>query len=369
MSQRLRRLLVIVEIRGALEMFARLLEKVPAQNADAVVLIGDLGKPWHRPAVPHAILRALGQSGRPAFWVPGRWDGPLRDYLAEPSSMEAAYSSLHALHGTAVYGPGDVLFAGMGGAIEDDPSAIPGEDVRITYPGWEVERRFKVLRTIDAQRQIFLFATSPAHKGLHTPGSEVLAELIKTYRPQLVIVAGEHPAQLLLGKTLVLCPGRGEIGSYALVDFPSMAASKRRLIEVSEASWLATVLAEAEAARSTSLPEQLGSRLKGVFRPSASLPESPEVRCPHVERDEREDAYMFEVALPGVERDAIDLELVGNELTISGDAGLGLRLEGRVALPESVDAEGIEARLVASTLRITAPKSRPPRHEDRVPVR
>jgi uncharacterized protein len=363
MSQRLRRLLVIVEIRGALGMFARLLEKVSAENADAVALIGDLRQPWHRPGLPRAILRALGQSGRPAFWVPGRWDGPLRDYLPEPSSMESTYPSLHGLHGLAVYGPGDVLFAGMGGAIDDDPSAIPGEEVRISYPGWEVERRFKVLRTIDAQRQVFLFAASPAHKGLHMPGSEVLAELIKTHRPQLVIVAGEHPAKLLLGKTLVLCPGRGEIGSYALVDFPSLAVSGRRLIEVKEESWFATVTAEAEAA------EQLGSRLKRVSRPSASVPAPPEVWSPHVECDEREDAYMLEVAVPGVERDAIDIELAGNELTIGADAGPGRRLERRVALPESVDAESVEARLVASTLRITAPKSRAPRREDRVPAR
>jgi HSP20 family molecular chaperone IbpA/Icc-related predicted phosphoesterase len=370
MSQQLRRLLVIVEIRGEVEMFARLLEKVSVENADAVVLIGDLGKPWHRPALPRAILRALGESGRPAFWVPGRWDGPLRDYLPEPSSMEPAFPMLHALHGTAVFGPGDVVFAGMGGAINDDPSAIPSEEILITYPGWEVERRFKVLRTLDAQQQVFLFATSPAHKGLHTSGSEVLATLIKTYRPQLVVVAGEHQAQVQLGKTLVLCPGLGEIGSYALVDFPKMAVCARRLIAVrEEESLLAKAMGEAEAASSESLPERLASRLKRVLGPSAPSGEQTDVWSPHIERDERDDAYVLEVALPGIEREAIDLELAGNELTISGDVGPGRRLDGRVAFPEPVDADAVEAKLVASTLRITAPKSGPPQHETRVAAR
>jgi Icc-related predicted phosphoesterase len=58
----------------------------------------------------------------------------------------------------------------------------------------------------------------PAHKGLREPGSELLAELIKTYNPRLALVGGAEPAQEDLARTLVVCPGRLDNGHYAVVD-------------------------------------------------------------------------------------------------------------------------------------------------------
>jgi len=92
------------------------------------------------------------------------------------------------------------------------------EEALVRYPGWEVEYRLKVIPEFDAPERIFLFTTPPAHKGLHEPGSEVLAELIKTYNPRLVIVAGEEPTNKELARTLIVCPGRLGHGQYAVVD-------------------------------------------------------------------------------------------------------------------------------------------------------
>ena len=75
------------------------------------------------------------------------------------------------------------------------------------------------------------FATQPAHKGLHGAGSETLAELINTYRPQLAVVAGNGVAETRLGRTLVVCPGRLEQGQYALIDLHELSVQARTLGE------------------------------------------------------------------------------------------------------------------------------------------
>ena len=81
-------------------------------------MVGDLGAPWSKPDTYRALFRALGESGLPAFWVPGQTDAPLGDYLRESSNMEVAYPLLRGVHGTAAIGPGHVLVAGMGGAVQ-----------------------------------------------------------------------------------------------------------------------------------------------------------------------------------------------------------------------------------------------------------
>jgi uncharacterized protein len=218
MTQRIRKLVAVAGIGGEVQVLEQLLAELPETGADAVAVVGDLGTAWSKADTYRAIFRALGEDERPTFWVPGPTDAPLGDYLRESYNMEIAYPFLHGVHGTIAFGPGAVLFAGMGGEIADDPEAVRAEEALLRYPGWEVEYRLKVIRELDAPEKVFLFTTTPAHKGLHEPGSEVLAELIKTYNPRLAIVGGEEPAQEELAKTLVVCPGRLDRGHYALVD-------------------------------------------------------------------------------------------------------------------------------------------------------
>jgi hypothetical protein len=133
------------------------------------------------------------------------------------------------VHGTVALAPNDVLFAGMGGEISDDPETIRAEEEFLRYPGWEVEYRLKVIREFYPREQVFLFATPPAHKGLREPGSAVLAELIKTYNPRLAVVGGAEPTQKELGRTLVVCPGRLENGHYAVVDLRARSVAAATL--------------------------------------------------------------------------------------------------------------------------------------------
>ena len=91
---------------------------------------------------------------------------------------------------------------------------------------------------------------------------------------------------------------------------------------------------------------------------------------PPVDIEEHDDAYVVEAELPGVDRKDVNIELVGNELTITGEIKererkgvlrrrtrkVG-RFDFRVALPEQVDPDGIEAKLDEGVLTVRIPKA------------
>ena len=225
-----RMLLAVAEVRGAVEALRGLLDGLDETEVDAIALVGDLGVEWgEKPETYRAIFKALGEAERPAFWVPGVNDAPLADYLRESYNLEVVYPFLHGVHGTVAFAPGPLLFAGMGGEIGDDPNTLRAEEYLVRYPAWEVEYRLKVLRELEEHELVLLFFTPPAHKGLREPGSEVLAELVKTHNPRLVVTAGAEPVEERLGRSLVVSPGRLADGRYTLVDLRDGRADRRTL--------------------------------------------------------------------------------------------------------------------------------------------
>jgi HSP20 family protein len=91
---------------------------------------------------------------------------------------------------------------------------------------------------------------------------------------------------------------------------------------------------------------------------------------PLVDIEETDDEYAVEAELPGVKQEDVDIELVGNELTITGEikererkgalrrqTRRTGRFDYRVTLPDQVDAEKIEAHLVDGVLTVHVPKS------------
>jgi HSP20 family protein len=91
---------------------------------------------------------------------------------------------------------------------------------------------------------------------------------------------------------------------------------------------------------------------------------------PLVDIEETDDSYVLEAELPGVKREHVDIEVVGNELTISGEVkerehkgALRRRMrrtgrfEYRVSLPSQVDPERIDAQLKEGVLTLQAPKA------------
>ncbi len=91
---------------------------------------------------------------------------------------------------------------------------------------------------------------------------------------------------------------------------------------------------------------------------------------PLVDIEEADDAYLVEAELPGVRREDVNIELVGNELTITGEVKQRERkgalrkqtrrtgrFEYRVSLPTQVDADKIDAGLKDGVLTVRVPKS------------
>ncbi len=91
---------------------------------------------------------------------------------------------------------------------------------------------------------------------------------------------------------------------------------------------------------------------------------------PLVDIEEADDAYVVEAELPGVKREDVNIELVGNELTITGEVKQRERkgalrrqtrrtgrFEYRVGLPDQVDPDKIEANLTDGVLTVRVPKS------------
>jgi HSP20 family protein len=91
---------------------------------------------------------------------------------------------------------------------------------------------------------------------------------------------------------------------------------------------------------------------------------------PLVDLEETDDAYVVEAELPGVKRGDVDIELVGNELVISGEVKERERMgvlrrqtrrtgnfNYRVTLPDTVDADKVDASLADGVLTVRVPKS------------
>jgi HSP20 family protein len=91
---------------------------------------------------------------------------------------------------------------------------------------------------------------------------------------------------------------------------------------------------------------------------------------PPVDLEETDDSYVIEAELPGVKREDVHIELIGNELEITGEckkperkgtmrkqARRSGRFDYRVSLPDLVEAEKVGAKLADGVLTVRVPKS------------
>lgn len=90
---------------------------------------------------------------------------------------------------------------------------------------------------------------------------------------------------------------------------------------------------------------------------------------PPVDIEEQDDAYVIEAEVSGVKKDDVNIELISNELMVTGEIKereregilrkrtrrIG-RFEYRVRLPEQVDADKVEANLKDGVLSVRVPK-------------
>jgi HSP20 family protein len=116
--------------------------------------------------------------------------------------------------------------------------------------------------------------------------------------------------------------------------------------------------------------ERMRRALDETFGGWQSLLTDDKAWSPLVDVEETDDAYVIEAELPGVQRKDVNIELVGNELTISGEIkererkGIVRRrtrktglFNYRVTLPDQVDGEKIDANLSDGVLTVRVPKA------------
>jgi HSP20 family protein len=116
---------------------------------------------------------------------------------------------------------------------------------------------------------------------------------------------------------------------------------------------------------------QLNERMRRMLEQTfGGMLDEPAGWIPAVDIEEQEDTYVVEAELPGVKREDVNIEVSGNELTISGDVKVRERegiirrrtrrvgeFEFRVVLPNEVNAEGIDAKLNDGVLTVRVPKA------------
>ncbi|HXB22179.1 MAG TPA: hypothetical protein VNV88_12395 [Candidatus Solibacter sp.] len=203
---------------GNIDAIRRLGQEAVSAGADAIVLLGSLTLKGTGPRTVGQVLKALGEAHLPAFYVPGPDDTPFLEFLREAANFELVYPQLRGVHGTFALVHGQVVVSGMGGMIEDGPATLHNEVEILRYPGWEVEYRLKFLHELKDYEKVFLFTTFPEHKGRHEKGSAVLAEIIKSYNPRVVLIAGKERKHEFIGKSLLVSTGSLAEGKFTLVN-------------------------------------------------------------------------------------------------------------------------------------------------------
>jgi HSP20 family protein len=116
---------------------------------------------------------------------------------------------------------------------------------------------------------------------------------------------------------------------------------------------------------------QLNERMRRMLEQTfGGMLDEPAGWVPAVDIEELEDAYVVEAEVPGVKREDVNIEVTGNELTISGEIKVRERegiirrrtrrvgeFEFRVVLPNEVNPERVDAKLNDGVLTVRIPKA------------
>ncbi len=117
------------------------------------------------------------------------------------------------------------------------------------------------------------------------------------------------------------------------------------------------------------LHQRMGQLMESVFGPEPFTTPTP-VWSPLADVEETDEAYLVQVDLPGVRREDVTVEVVGNELAVHGEVKererTGVlhrrarrygRFDYRLTLPADVDADQVSAELADGVLTVRVPKT------------
>jgi|Deesub1362B_J571_1020462.scaffolds.fasta_scaffold02992_2 Icc-related predicted phosphoesterase len=166
----------------------------------------------------------------PVAYVPGNMDSPKEHFLFLARNAESSHPLVRCVHRGAWLFRDRFAVMGFGGDISVD---LNEDFFQFLTPRWEVEYQFKFAEELD-QPLIFLFHIPPrifCPEDDRSTGPEVVHELIKSYRPQLVVTGHLHDVQRWekIGPSLVVSPGALKKGFYAIVGLPDQTVEFGKL--------------------------------------------------------------------------------------------------------------------------------------------
>jgi Icc-related predicted phosphoesterase len=216
--------LACAHLDGELDRLRDLQRAVDEERPDLVVFAGSAlapGRAAEKGAAQslHHVLHTLGDLPCHVAVVPGAHDAPEARVLPIMTGLDWTERHLHCVHGMAVP-MSELAIAGFGGQVTEHEREI---DEALRYPGWEVEYRMAFLSQLDQSLLLLVFHHPPANVRELEPldergGSEVVTELIGTWKPGVAVAAGPRPGRGMHGTTVVVSPGRLDRGEYAVFD-------------------------------------------------------------------------------------------------------------------------------------------------------
>jgi Icc-related predicted phosphoesterase len=189
------RVLACGHLNGELDRLQDLRRAVQEEGPNLVVLAGNVLASGSRPPeiathALHQALHTLATLPCAVALVPGGWTLPNATFcLSRPHRRSERH--LHCVYGMFMTAS-DLAVAGFGGRVTEGERET---ETALHYPGWEVMYRMAFLGQLE-QDLLLIFHHPPAQvheldivDGQHT-GSEVITELVGTWRQRVVVVAG-----------------------------------------------------------------------------------------------------------------------------------------------------------------------------------
>lgn len=147
---------------------------------------------------------------------------------------------------------------------------------------------------------------------------------------------------------------------------------------------LATFKNNRDLLRDAIFPTEFNSLVDSIFNDGLSKFERNVFFKPRVDLKETEKDFQLHVALPGMKKNEIQIDIEGNVLTISGERKLNTeskdvkfhmvesyygKFSRSFTLPETINKEAIEANLADGILTVVLPKTEPKKHKTSIAIK
>lgn len=209
MSAKLK-VLAFTDFHGSQEMYGKAGEQIAVQKPDFVIVAGDIINHDYEGA--KQLLRNLGETGRPIYFVPGNMDNELLgDWAGE--------GNVQGLNGRCVELE-NVSIIGLGGSPHGPFKTV------FEYDEEEAARLLESARNSYAGGMLILVSHCPPKDtevdyvpgGGHI-GSSSVRKFVEKVQPKLVISGHVHEAQGMdkIGESTIINTGSANAGHYARI--------------------------------------------------------------------------------------------------------------------------------------------------------